>query len=62
MTQLIESKKEGIVRTLRPFKSPSGHWEDLEDGGRVFIQKKPETTKRMTFMVRTRTWAIYYLT
>ncbi len=62
MTQLVESKKEGIVRIIRPFKLPSGHWEDSEDGGRVFVQKKPETTKRMTPTVRIRTWAIYYLT
>ncbi len=62
MTQLIESKIGGVTRSLRPFKLPLGYWEDLPDGGKVWIAEKFGNTKRITHLVRIRTWAIYYLT
>ena len=58
MTGFIENKTGDI----RLYHMPGGHWRDTDDGGRVWVEDKPDSSKRMTLDVRVRTWALYFLT
>ncbi len=63
VTQLTESRLEGIVRIFRPIgELPMGQWKTLDAGGAVWEENKVENKKPMSKPVRIRTWSIYYLT
>lgn len=62
VTQFMENRIKDGSCIISLYKSPIGYWQKQPDDSSIWVQQKIGNTKRMTYSVRIRTWAIYYLT